>query len=54
MKLELAPIVMRRIRPSAVESYRVYLDTLIGMKLREWDRVKESIVSPKSFKRAIA
>jgi hypothetical protein len=51
MKLELAPLSLRRIRPStAINSYKVYLDTLIGMKLQEWARINKTLRAPRRYK----
>lgn len=51
MKLELAPVALR-IRPAALNSYKVYLDSLIGMKLSELDRIKQAITPPQDLTRA--
>lgn len=52
MKLELAPVALR-IRPSTLDSYKVYMDSLIALKLREFDRVKKVLTNPKPLTASI-
>lgn len=53
MKLDIVPVSLRKLRPSNVGNYKDYLDMLIGMKLREWDRIKTTITSPRPLGKAI-
>ncbi len=53
MRVEIVPISFRRLRQSSVGSYKDYLDELIGMKLRDLDRVKDTMSPRRTLRRAI-
>jgi len=53
MKIEVIPLNIRKIKHNSLGNYAEYLDELIGMKLREWNKMKSAITPRRTLKKVL-